>query len=248
MTKGRARWGPAFVVGGYSVMSDGYRVTMALINMVGFKSGILTVVSMSDPVMKDGKRGQARWLCACACGGTTVVRGQDLRLGKTKSCGCATAASISASKTRHGHAKRGGRRERDTSPTYRSWAMMVQRCTNKNFHKFKDYGGRGIALHEPWRSFDAFLSDMGERPSDDHSIDRIDVNGNYEPSNCRWATTAQQSVNKRNSVLVERDGALVPMRLLAIAAGVSPATAIHRLRTGKTVDECLKPVGATAFK
>lgn len=91
----------------------------------------------------------------------------------------------------HGH---GGR---NRTPTYYSWSAMVKRCTNPAAKDYPDYGGRGITVCERWRAFPAFLADMGERPTKT-SLDRIDVNGNYEPGNCRWATAIEQRANRRD--------------------------------------------------
>lgn len=96
---------------------------------------------------------------------------------------------------RHGHATG------SLSPEYRAWMAMNSRCSNKNGHAYDRYGGRGIKVCQRWkRSFPNFLEDMGHRPSSKHSLDRIDVNGNYEPDNCRWATDSIQGTNKRNNL------------------------------------------------
>lgn len=91
-------------------------------------------------------------------------------------------------------------KEGKATPEYNAWASMKSRCYNSTAQNFMDYGGRGIKVCEKWRdSFEAFISDMGKRPSKRHSLDRVDYNGNYEPGNCRWATSHQQCNNKRNN-------------------------------------------------
>ncbi|HEY1814872.1 MAG TPA: hypothetical protein VGG74_21140 [Kofleriaceae bacterium] len=118
----------------------------------------------------------------------------------TRSCGClkrdADARWIE-SNTKHGDAPHDGER----SPEYSAWAAAIQRCTNPENQSFKNYGARGISVCARWlgnRGFTNFLADMGRRPSSKHSIDRINNDGNYEPSNCRWATAKQQARNKRH--------------------------------------------------
>lgn len=93
---------------------------------------------------------------------------------------------------RHGHYVNGRR-----SPTYHSWQSMIARCTRPTHVRYEDYGGRGIRVCPSWRTFDTFLADMGTRPAG-HTLDRIDVNGDYEPDNCRWATPKTQRWNQRD--------------------------------------------------
>lgn len=138
--------------------------------------------------------GGTRWECQCDCGAVVVAYSQNLRRGRSTSCGCAKSAKIASALTRHGHARRG----RVTSE-HRIWRAMLDRCSNPNNNSFKYYGGRGITVCDRWTDFENFLADMGNRPSRGHSIDRIDVNGNYEPSNCRWATASEQRRNRRDT-------------------------------------------------
>ncbi len=167
-------------------------------DLVGRMFHRLLVVSRapSRPATKGSTR--TFWNCTCECGSPRVARTDALLNGGAVSCGCAH--------TTHGHA--GGRGKR-VSPTYRSWKAMTGRCANATHHAFADYGGRGIRVCERWRdSFEAFLADMGERPAG-MSIDRIDNDGNYEPSNCRWATAKEQSRNRRTGKLCEVSAALI---------------------------------------
>jgi hypothetical protein len=131
------------------------------------------------------------WVCRCDCGRRVAVLSFDLRAGKTRSCGCLRREVARATFTTHGLS--------DT-PEYRAWAGAVKRCENPASKDFALYGGRGITVAADWRhDFAAFYRDIGPRPGPGHSLDRIDVNGNYKPGNVRWATPHQQRVNQRRS-------------------------------------------------
>lgn len=157
-------------------------------SLVGSQFGRWTVIARHGSVGL-GKRAYHTWICRCSCATYRVMRGTALMQG-TKSCGCLARENAQQMVT-HGHAGR------DAGPTYITWAAMIQRCTNESSPGFKNYGGRGITVCERWRNrFSAFLADMGERPPG-LTIDRIDNERGYEPSNCRWATKTQQSRNRR---------------------------------------------------
>jgi hypothetical protein len=146
------------------------------------------------------------WLCKCVCGNEKIIMGAALQGGHTKSCGCLQKEVVSKLATTHGYSKKTNKRSE-----YRSWQMMKSRCLNKNSPEFPNYGGRGITVCERWvNSFENFLEDMGDKPTVRHSIDRFpNKDGNYEPSNCRWATDLEQVKNRSYTVWVDYEGEIM---------------------------------------
>lgn len=157
---------------------------MSFIDMEGMKFGRLSVVSRAPSI---GER--AAWFCLCECGQTAHVKGQNLRRGVTRSCGCLLKETIRTKSLTHGMTR---------TPTWWTWVGLAQRCGNPRDVNYPAYGGRGVAVCERWEKFENFLEDMGIRPPGT-SLDRQDNNKGYEPGNCVWATPTQQSRNRRNT-------------------------------------------------
>lgn len=198
-----------------------------LIDMIGLRFGSLVVISRSSH--RSGKH--VTWECACDCGNKSVVSGTKLRSGHTKSCGCAKVAEIVKRSLTHGKCM---------TPEYRVWTGIKSRCFGKKTRSYKDYGGRGVTMCKKWRdSFEAFYDDMGPRPSPDHSIERLDNDGNYEPGNCVWATRCIQCRNKRNNVVVRFQGSEVLLMELCENLGLRHSLIRRRLYSGWNLDRAL---------
>jgi hypothetical protein len=174
------------------------------------------------------------WLCRCECGTERSVRERVLRDGSSKSCGCIRSEQFKT----HG---------RSGTPEYTAWTEMNRRCSNKNCNVYKHYGGRGVKVCDRWKnSFENFLEDMGEKPSENHSIDRFpDKNGDYEPGNCRWATRREQATNRRNNHIIEYEGKSLTLTEWAELYGIYPKSLRARLRYGwdfqKAISEPINP-------
>jgi hypothetical protein len=164
-------------------------------------------------------------LCVCRCGGHKYVRIEKLLNGTSKSCGCYRREA----RTTHGKTATAVRAK---SHEYWIWNSMVQRCTNPNNSGYQNYGGRGITICDTWLRYEGFIADMGERPSDKHSIDRLDNDKGYSPDNCAWVERKMQARNKRNNRILECNGISKTLAEWSEISGVGYATIIARIKSG----------------
>lgn len=188
------------------------------------------------------KNDRTLWRCKCDCGNESITGYSNLINRITRSCGCLNDETrqinnrnrrkcISVDFLPIGNLR--------NHPSYSSWGSMMDRCYNKNRKSYKDYGGRGIKVCERWRGehgFENFIKDMGERPSPQHSIDRIDYNGDYSPENCRWATQKEQVNNQTKNVYLYIKGKRITAKMLCNLLGINYNTMIHQLKYGVDIN------------
>lgn len=179
-----------------------------------------------------------KWICLCnpelgGCGKTVEVIGSGLKSGHYISCGCYHRESCIARSTKHGYALQGSKRN-----TYTTWCAMIQRCTNSNNPNWENYGGRGIKICTRWLKFENFLEDMGEKPKN-KTLNRIDNNGNYDPSNCEWSTCKEQNRNRRSNHLISLNGVTKTIVEWAEEIGFPYSTLNARLQRGMSDEEAI---------
>ena len=166
------------------------------------------------------------WMCRCICGTAKVVCVSNLLAGKSTSCGCARGTSTHAM---------------SSTITYKSWQAMKDRCLCTGAFSYSRYGGRGITVCDRWKdSFENFYKDMGDRPSDKHSIDREDNDAGYSPTNCRWATSAEQANNKSTNRQLTYNGITMNLGQWAKKLNIDRTTLRDRLKRNPH-DECFYP-------
>ncbi len=193
---------------------------------IGARFERLTVIGES--FRKENKQWYVK--CRCDCGVERDILCKNLLKGHTKSCGC-----FNRERPRKGNLTHG----KSNTPAWRSYYAMMTRCHNQNSQRFSSYGGRGIKVCERWRAgFEFFLADMGERP-DGCSLDRVDVDGDYSPENCRWATLEQQSNNKRDTSYLEHAGRRMSIALWAKETGIDRGCIEVRLKLGWDISSAL---------
>lgn len=202
------------------------------IDLTGQRFGRLTVLGFAE---RDEHH--SWWWCRCDCGQIKRPTANKLRLGKTLSCGCWRAEKSRALLTTHGMCDH---------PLYNCWAKMRRRCFVETDPAYTDYGGRGITVCDRWvngadgkAGFERFVNDMGPKPTPQHSIDRRDSDGNYEPGNCRWATKAEQARNRRSNRYVEVGGARMSVAEACDRLGLSYAIVNDRLQKGWSFERAI---------
>jgi hypothetical protein len=186
--------------------------------MVGEKYGRWTVLKDLGIIKR-----KARWLCECECGMVRELDAGSIKRGHSKSCGCLALENRNKAVTKHGLT---GTTEHQT------WKSMKGRCYNKRNPKYPRYGARGIKLHTSWEnSFETFLNDMGKRPEDCDSIERLDNDGDYSPSNCKWATAKEQSNNTSENILLDYNDKTQTLEQWCEELGLNYSTTYGRIVT-----------------
>lgn len=203
--------------------------------MIGEKFNRLTVIRQ-DTGRKDKHR--RYWMCACECGKWVSVTTADLRSGNTKSCGCWRSDESKERMTTHGDSK---------SKLYAVWNMMMSRCYNPKTERYPRYGGRGISVCDEWNhNYPAFRDwALSHGYQDGLTIDRIDVDGNYSPENCRWITNAEQMKNMSTNRYLSHNGETHTLSDWARKVGITPATLHKRLKRGWSLEKALTPIRIT---
>lgn len=205
-------------------------------DLTGQRFGRLTVVEFAK-VNAD----RPMWRCICDCGAEKIAAQGNLISGGTKSCGCYQREQTAAATSTHGHT-RGAKRH----PMYLVWRGMRSRCENPNVKSYANYGGRGITVCDRWRTgdgtrsgFECYLSDMGDKPSPSHSVERVRNDLPYSPKNCVWATKTAQAKNRRNVHRIEIDGQILTLKDACKARNISVGTVMSRLNYGWTLQDAL---------
>lgn len=197
-------------------------------DITGERFGRLTVKGIGVRV-----RGAFAWFCLCDCGGSVTVETGALRSGNTTSCGCFGRDQRIKAQTKHGM---------HLHPAYRSWTAMKKRCDAPTTVGYAEYGGRGITYCDQWKGFEVFWDDMGATWLPGLSIDRIDSDGNYEPSNCKWSTPKEQANNRRDNVLVTLpDGRTMNITQACEHYGLDRRAVYARIRYGWPESDWFKP-------
>ena len=182
------------------------------------------------------KNNDTIWSLKCKCGQTYQATTGHLNANRAKQCQICSAIIANSAGIKHGDSPRG-----KSSLTYSTWEGIIRRCNNKNSPHYERYGGRGIKVCKKWLKYENFKNDMGDRPSNKYSIERIDNNKGYNKGNCRWATRLEQMQNVHTNVRLLIKGEKISLHAAARKYNISPSTLIYRIRRqGKKPDEAIK--------
>lgn len=199
----------------------------------------MTVISPAPDLVSSSGYHTVRWECECECGKKIIVRGKCLTQGVTKSCGCWRRDSCKENALRHGGF---GTR------LYTVWDSMRQRCLNPNQKEYHNYGGRGIKICSEWDDYSSFrewayhTGYKDDAPRGFCTLDRIDVNGDYEPNNCRWVSFKVQSNNKQNTIYLTADGETRTLSEWSRVVGIKYCTLWRRYKQGWAPEKILQAV------
>ena len=204
---------------------------MKLIDLTNEVFGKLTVLYRAENRIEPSGRSKTYWKCKCECGVEKEVEASSLRSGTSKSCGCVNKERMGRLNLSHGSSN---------SFEYKTLVKIKERCYNSNSERYNSYGGRGIKVCDRWlESFENFLEDMGERP-EGYSIERINVDGNYEPENCKWIPLIEQHYNKQNTKFVEYNGNKVSLSKICKELRLPYKTTWKKLNKGITFETIIK--------
>lgn len=203
-------------------------------DLTGQKFGRFLVIKR-DLIPQEGRK-RTKWICQCECGNIRSVVSTDLLNGHSNSCGCYQKDQASKSLTTI--RSRNKYFHNTKTKSYRIWRAMLRRCENPNAAFYEYYGGRGIKVCERWHDYYNFLSDMGE-PSDKDTIDRINVNKNYSPDNCRWATMKEQSANRRGVYRIKYNNETYCLKTFCEKFGLNYYSALSLYKNGMSIEHIL---------
>lgn len=208
-------------------------------SLEGSRYGRLTVEELYD----FPKPGKPRWVCKCDCGAKNIiVYGYNLKNGNTASCGCLKIEATKLANSTHGKSR---------TREYNVYCTILARCYSRTNQRYKWYGKRGITVARRWLGkggFENFLVDMGPKPTSKHSIERIDNDGPYCPSNCRWATQKEQSRNKRTNRVIEIAGRKMCLKQLCEELDIPYSRTAWRLKAGWDIERVIGPRDARMVK
>jgi hypothetical protein len=205
-----------------------------MIDLTGQRFGRLMVLEQTA----ERRQGKVVWRCLCNCGQESLVATDKLRGGTTRSCGCLKREDARARMTTHGHTAGGAR-----SSEFGTWCSMRRRCQDPAVERYPRYGGRGITVCDRWdKSFEAFFADMGPRPSPEHSIERYENDGNYEPGNCGWELRPVQQRNREDRRTFAYNGEQLLLSEIARGTGINLQTLWKRINSGWPENRWFEPV------